>query len=272
MALKEVIRALATDGSLAHVPFRGSKLTQVLKDSFVGKNARCCMIACISPDIRNCEQTLNTLRYADRVKERNSETGAISSSYAQPIRLGRIDLGDNQESLQQASSDELDDQDFQDTDNELAEADEYQDDTEVGSIPKSVQSDTDTAVLDDLLATSLTEQPMKEISYLSSTANTSIKDRAAEALLSTHGSVLSTMLGMVRNEMMMVQSVDADRDRVDDYLRELETIQSTQLDLISKLRTSIHDYVSAKEESSNNEGVTATRVEDDDDSFEDLRD
>ena len=48
LALKEVIRALATGGSMTHIPFRGSKLTQVLKDSFVGENSRCCMIACIS--------------------------------------------------------------------------------------------------------------------------------------------------------------------------------------------------------------------------------
>lgn len=86
LALKEVIRALATGGSMTHIPFRGSKLTQVLKDSFVGENSRCCMVACISPDIENCEQTLNTLRYADRVKERNPESGALSTSCEQPTK------------------------------------------------------------------------------------------------------------------------------------------------------------------------------------------
>ncbi|KAJ3005846.1 Kinesin-like protein kif24, partial [Thoreauomyces humboldtii] len=66
LALKECIRALDLDSK--HTPFRQSKLTQVLKDSFIG-NSRTCMIATISPNISNSEHTLNTLRYADRVKE-----------------------------------------------------------------------------------------------------------------------------------------------------------------------------------------------------------
>lgn len=67
LALKECIRALGRKGS--HLPFRVSKLTQVLRDSFVGPNSRTCMIAMISPGVASCEHSLNTLRYADRVKE-----------------------------------------------------------------------------------------------------------------------------------------------------------------------------------------------------------
>ncbi|KAH9577824.1 Kinesin motor domain [Trypanosoma melophagium] len=66
LALKECIRSL--DLNRRHVPFRGSKLTEVLRDSFVG-NCRTVMIGAVSPSSNNCEHTLNTLRYADRVKE-----------------------------------------------------------------------------------------------------------------------------------------------------------------------------------------------------------
>ncbi|KAK9269203.1 hypothetical protein L1049_000972 [Liquidambar formosana] len=65
LALKECIRAL--DNDQGHIPFRGSKLTEVLRDSFVG-DSRTVMISCISPGSGSCEHTLNTLRYADRVK------------------------------------------------------------------------------------------------------------------------------------------------------------------------------------------------------------
>ncbi|EED92071.1 predicted protein, partial [Thalassiosira pseudonana CCMP1335] len=68
LALKEVIRALATGSSMKRIPFRGSKLTQVLKESFVGKNSRTVMVSCVAPNMKNVDHTLNTLRYADRVK------------------------------------------------------------------------------------------------------------------------------------------------------------------------------------------------------------
>ncbi|KAI4021392.1 kinesin family member 2A [Homo sapiens] len=64
---KECIRALGRNKP--HTPFRASKLTQVLRDSFIGENSRTCMIATISPGMASCENTLNTLRYANRVKE-----------------------------------------------------------------------------------------------------------------------------------------------------------------------------------------------------------
>ncbi|KAJ8011971.1 hypothetical protein DPEC_G00063860 [Dallia pectoralis] len=69
LALKECIRSLGMDSH--HIPFRMSKLTQVLRDSFIGDNSRTCMIAMVSPGMASCDYTLNTLRYADRVKELN---------------------------------------------------------------------------------------------------------------------------------------------------------------------------------------------------------
>lgn len=78
LALKECIRALGRRG--VHCPFRGSKLTQVLRDSFIGENSKTCMIALISPSVASCEHTLNTLRYADRVKELDINDGKESKN------------------------------------------------------------------------------------------------------------------------------------------------------------------------------------------------
>ncbi|KAM4579460.1 uncharacterized protein V3H82_008677 [Fundulus diaphanus] len=83
LALKECIRSL--DKEESHTPFRQSKLTQVLKDSFVG-DSMTCMIANISPGSSTIEHTLNTLRYADRVKELRGQTG--------PVGRGRCSVSD----------------------------------------------------------------------------------------------------------------------------------------------------------------------------------
>jgi len=57
-----------------HIPFRAAKLTLILRDSFISKlnKSKVVMIACISPGSSSADHSLNTLRYADRLKD-NSE-------------------------------------------------------------------------------------------------------------------------------------------------------------------------------------------------------
>jgi len=90
LALKECIRALGRKG--AHLPFRASKLTQVLRDSFIGEKSRTCMIAMISPGMSSCEHSLNTLRYADRVKELAASDPTEKISPAEENELNDSDL------------------------------------------------------------------------------------------------------------------------------------------------------------------------------------
>lgn len=88
LALKECIRALDLEKN--HLPFRGSKLTQVLKDSFTG-NSKTTMIANVSPANSCVEHTLNTLRYADRVKEMKKEGDSINQSTKKSAALSKAD-------------------------------------------------------------------------------------------------------------------------------------------------------------------------------------
>lgn len=82
LALKECIRALDLDA--AHLPFRQSKLTLVLKDSIIG-DVRTAMIATVSPATGSSEHSLNTLRYAERFHEISAaSTLALATSAAIP--------------------------------------------------------------------------------------------------------------------------------------------------------------------------------------------
>ncbi|XP_054756101.2 chromosome-associated kinesin KIF4-like [Lytechinus pictus] len=68
LSLGNVISALGDEnGRKAHIPYRDSKLTRLLQDS-LGGNSQTVMIACISPADSNMEETLNSLRYADRAR------------------------------------------------------------------------------------------------------------------------------------------------------------------------------------------------------------
>jgi len=49
------------------VPFRDSVLTRILQDSFCG-GTKTTLIATISPSIKDIDETTNTLKFADQVK------------------------------------------------------------------------------------------------------------------------------------------------------------------------------------------------------------
>ncbi|GAB5370985.1 hypothetical protein AAMO2058_001540100 [Amorphochlora amoebiformis] len=71
LALGNVISALcasAKSNKRSHIPYRDSKLTRLLQDS-LGGNSRTLIIACISPADVNFEESLTTLKYADRAKK-----------------------------------------------------------------------------------------------------------------------------------------------------------------------------------------------------------
>ncbi|KAJ1667201.1 hypothetical protein IW140_003831 [Coemansia sp. RSA 1813] len=50
-----------------HIPYRDSKLTRLLQDS-LGGNSQTAMLACISPSDKNSNESLNTIRYANRAR------------------------------------------------------------------------------------------------------------------------------------------------------------------------------------------------------------
>ena len=64
--LGNVISALVSSKS-QHVPYRDSKLTKLLMDS-LGGNSKTVMIANVGPADYNYDETVNTLRYANRAK------------------------------------------------------------------------------------------------------------------------------------------------------------------------------------------------------------
>jgi len=65
LVLKECIRALKNNQS--HIPYRGCKLTKILKDSFERKTESY-ILATISPEKENLSDSINTLNYISDIK------------------------------------------------------------------------------------------------------------------------------------------------------------------------------------------------------------
>ncbi|GAV77453.1 Kinesin domain-containing protein [Cephalotus follicularis] len=66
IALKRVVESIANGDS--HVPFRDSKLTMLLQDSFEDDKSKILMILCASPDIKELHKTICTLEYGAKAK------------------------------------------------------------------------------------------------------------------------------------------------------------------------------------------------------------
>lgn len=111
LALANCINRLADrHAKRHHVPYRDSKLTRILKDSF-GGNSKTVMITNVSPSSAQYEETLNTLKYANRAKNiRTKVTKNVKSvdehvaEYQRIIHELRSEVSRLQEQLQEKES------------------------------------------------------------------------------------------------------------------------------------------------------------------------
>ena len=89
LSLGNVISALGDEnrGATTHIPYRDSKLTRLLQDS-LGGNSHTLMIACVSPADSNLEETVTTLRYADRARKIKNKP--IVNKDPRAAELGRL--------------------------------------------------------------------------------------------------------------------------------------------------------------------------------------
>ncbi|MEE6459545.1 hypothetical protein FKM82_000650 [Ascaphus truei] len=90
LALGNVISALGDPKrKSAHVPYRDAKITRILKDS-LGGNAKTVMITCISPSSSDFDESLNSLKYANRA--RNIKNKAIVNYNPDWDRMDEMEL------------------------------------------------------------------------------------------------------------------------------------------------------------------------------------
>ena len=79
--------------------------------------------------------------------------------------------------------------------------------------------------------------------------STVTENSAAQSLIVTHKSILAELLLMLQQDMALVNDTDANRDNIDEYLKELERLSDQQLSLLSTLRESLVRYNNGKQSS-----------------------
>uniref|UniRef100_A0A7S2PMK1 Kinesin-like protein n=1 Tax=Skeletonema marinoi TaxID=267567 RepID=A0A7S2PMK1_9STRA len=244
LALKEVIRALATGDSMKRIPFRGSKLTQVLKEGFVGKSSRTVMVTCVAPNMNNCDHTLNTLRYADRVKERDAETGKLSAAVAanstikmdkslvKPPKLPPRPLTAPAKSFRIDKDDSSDEEEVPPPPSPNFESDE------------SASFD----MIEDSDSITLTQSPTandQRSPPIASPTEPERPNRRVEAatLIETHKSVQASMLKILKREVALVNKPETtDLAAIERYFHELDSISHEQVTLLTTLKTALQSY------------------------------
>ncbi|XP_051268426.1 kinesin-like protein KIF2A isoform X1 [Dicentrarchus labrax] len=233
LALKECIRALGRNKP--HTPFRASKLTQVLRDSFIGENSRTCMIATISPGMASCENTLNTLRYANRVKEFgispsdipfSQSGGGGSRSELSPtyeVKELTVDPAAAMDGRQGGHVNQL----------EVLEAQ-----WGVGSSPQR----------DDLKL--LCEQNEEEVSPQLFTFHEAVSQlvEMEEQVLEDHRAVFQESIRWLEDEKVLLEMTEEVDYDVESFATQLEQILDQKIDILTELRDKVKSFRSALQE------------------------
>uniref|UniRef100_M4E341 Kinesin-like protein n=1 Tax=Brassica campestris TaxID=3711 RepID=M4E341_BRACM len=240
LALKECIRAL--DNDQGHIPFRGSKLTEVLRDSFMG-NSRTVMISCISPSSGSCEHTLNTLRYADRVKSLSKGNGSkkdVSSSTMNLRESTKIPLSS---ALPTPSNYEDDVNEMWTEENDDFDASDYEQEKQMWK--KNVKPEVSYAqerIPKPNIPMKSRDMPRPDMKKSNSDDNLNALLQEEEDLVNAHRKQVEDTMNIVKEEMNLLVEADQPGNQLDGYISRLNTILSQKAAGILQLQNRLAHF------------------------------
>ncbi|KAG2590235.1 hypothetical protein PVAP13_5NG263734 [Panicum virgatum] len=243
LALKECIRAL--DNDQTHIPFRGSKLTEVLRDSFIG-DSRTVMISCISPSSGSCEHTLNTLRYADRVKSL-SKGGNAKKDVPSAVPLRESSPSPLPSVVPSFSGSEMMNDITERRDFGWPKQQQYLKEqptpTFADRMPKGIQParKTKDSALDNNMGNSIAypvrrAEPDEEDEHL----NDLLQEE--EDLVSAHRKQVEETLAILTEELNIIGEADQPGNQLDDYIARLSSILSQKAAGIVDLQSRLEQF------------------------------
>ncbi|XP_022006122.1 kinesin-like protein KIN-13B isoform X2 [Helianthus annuus] len=247
LALKECIRAL--DNDQGHIPFRGSKLTEVLRDSFVG-NSRTVMISCISPNAGSCEHTLNTLRYADRVKSlsKGNKKDALPSSFKEPTAVSMSTtvlprVSSYEDNMVDSYPEQADEDDY-DTTEEFYEPEQpswkYNNNNYKVEAYNFSNAQEKNRIING--QTKSREPPKSESRNWNPDDELNALLQEEEDLVNAHRKQVEDTMDIVRVEMNLLVEADEPGNQLDDYVAKLNTLLAQKAATISQLQNRLANF------------------------------
>ena len=281
LALKECIRGLdarkTTGNSEQHVPFRTSKLTLVLRDSFISKSniSKIIMISWISPGYSSANHTINTLRYSDRLKEKTSQMQRKNNSdYHRGSFINKAPQKDN--SVDKIKKDNL-------LNNFINEDEEVEDDLQklnLGPTPitkPSIQSHkpkymiakekkknqkktprTNNIQQVDYLKQSMDDSTQKytdEVNYINEDKVIPDLMEEQDFLISSHMNILKEEAKLLTEEGTLISNIKGvtqENYPMDEYALKLEGIIKKKLQHYAEIKKKIENYKNILKTSSTN--------------------
>ena len=222
LALKECIRAI--DGDSRHVPYRQSKLTLILKDSFTSNYARTAMIATLAPGSLSTDHTVNTLRYADRIKEKKIGDSFTPSQRRSPVRQAKspvrkeiveekVDMKEHRDEIDENISDNILYEDDNNVEEEIQELTKFEE-------PDNVESQGPSE-FDQVVQQLFDEE---------------------EQLLSLHMQSIQQNAEYITEENKLLESVQGENVDVDAYALRLAEILQHKTEMIQAVRGRLEPF------------------------------
>ncbi|KAG0479817.1 hypothetical protein HPP92_010675 [Vanilla planifolia] len=238
LALKECIR---TDNDQIHIPFRGSKLTEVLRDSFCWEFKDRDDFLYFS-NAGSCEHTLNTLRYADRVKSLSK--GGVSrkdQATGPSIQSGKESSSNlpfpiTDETVDYELNNDIKPVDIprRNVDNFAYNSGSASDGNLVGSVPNYSYNTTEENWTSDMLSDkervdakncyeglTVIHKNQNEVETPFSDGEINALLEEEEALISAHRKEIENTMEIVREEMNLLAEVDRPGSQIDSYVSQL---------------------------------------------------
>ncbi|KAL0707642.1 hypothetical protein Bca4012_074068 [Brassica carinata] len=243
LALKECIRAL--DNDQGHIPFRGSKLTEVLRDSFMG-NSRTVMISCISPSSGSCEHTLNTLRYADRVKSLSKGNGSKKDVSSSTINLRESTKIPLSSALPTQSNYDDDVNEMWNEENDDFDASDYEQEKQMWK--KNVKPEPSYNVMAQeripkpSIPVKSRDMPRPDMKKSNSDDNLNALLLEEEDLVNAHRKQVEDTMNIVKEEMNLLVEADQPGNQLDGYISRLNTILSQKAAGILQLQNRLAHF------------------------------